>query len=908
MIPDDLRNALARNAHECADLEAILAPGRSSLRFRDLYDCVEDIRATLNQMGVGRGDRVVTALRRGPEAAVCFFGVGACATCVPLNPDYSEPEFEGYLARLRPRAVIVDLRERSAIAAAATRLGIPILELAALDAAPAGKFELRGESAGPCAEPGWAGPEDIALILLTSGTTARPKLVPMKHRHLLAYARAAKSHFALDHRDRNLHTVPMFHGHGLKSSLTAPIVAGSGVICPASFDVASFFAAVAELRPTWYSASYTMQQAILDRIQDHRRVARNAKLRFISSGSGRIDARVVRGLEAAFDAPVIDRYSMSETGILACNPLPPAPRKPGSVGRAVHNELRIADERGGVMPLGREGEVLARGPSVFEGYLDDPELNAQAFVGGWFRTGDLGRLDEDGYLTLTGRIKDLINRGGEKIGTAEVERAIAEHPTVASVCVFGVPHPTLGEEVAAAVVPVAGALVDERSIIDFARIRLASFKVPRRIVFTTDLPPSTAGKIDRKALAQRYAASQLEATSEIDPTGREPSPIAHEVAQLWGGLLKTGKVETNVDFFLAGGDSLGLAELLLAIGRRFAVNLNLRDLRDEDMTVSGLARLIENARNAPDLRTALPTDVLAINAAGDRPALFAFPGADGHAGSFVHLGRRLDVRQPCYGLNARGIDGRANPLARIEDLAASHLQTIRQLQPSGPYFLVGACFGARVAYEVARQVEVSGEQVGLLVMLDPSPPFTDSSGRPRGTGGIGIAPPRWLRWPRFVLGRLRLYAHDFAKLDGRKRIAFVRAKLRVMSEVVARGRALRGDSSEIHTIAVLAANRAAGRRYVPGPYAGPVVLALTEGRTQSGPRNFRLDWLKLIPQCGTPRYVPGRDTGDMLIPPNVDSLATCLHEWLDDAYARLDASDREDHVAPSTIAAAGEPA
>jgi thioesterase domain-containing protein len=278
-----------------------------------------------------------------------------------------------------------------------------------------------------------------------------------------------------------------------------------------------------------------------------------------------------------------------------------------------------------------------------------------------------------------------------------------------------------------------------------------------------------------------------------------------------------------------------------------------------------------------------------INVGCDRIPLFGIPGSDGYPGSFLHLGRLVDADRPFYGLESRGLDGAQPPLERIEDIASAHLETVRQLQPSGPYLLIGACFGGRVAYEMARQLEAAGDAVGLLAMLDPSPPLTDSRGRPRGQPSIPAASHRWSRLPRFVGRRIRLYAQEVMQLDGQNRAAYLRAKLRLVHAVLLQRDLFRGDRSELQRVAVYEANQRAGRRYVPGPYRGPAIVALTSGRVIAGPRNFRLDWFELMPQCGKPHFVPGRDTGDMLIPPNVYALAKCVNGWLAEAHAQGDA-------------------
>lgn len=344
------------------------------------------------------------------------------------------------------------------------------------------------------------------------------------------------------------------------------------------------------------------------------------------------------------------------------------------------NEVRVMDERGNFVSANAQGEIVARGPSVFDGYLDDPDANASAFVNGWFRTGDLGSMDELGQLTITGRIKEqLINQGGEKVAVSEVERVIAEHAAVARVCVFGVPHATLGEVVAAAVVPREGMLSTEGSIIEFARSRLAAFKVPRCVLFTTSIPMGATQKVDRLALARQCASLVQQAPIDVALQRGRASVVENEVARLWEELLQVRDVARDMDFFLAGGDSLRAAELSLAVRQRFSVDVSMRDLMRRGATVRGLAHLIEQS---PVIT--LPARLMPINADGDRRPLFAIPGSDGNPGSFIHFGRLIDPRQPLYGLGSRGFDGRETPLDRVEAIAADHLNAIRAFQPTGP--------------------------------------------------------------------------------------------------------------------------------------------------------------------------------------------------------------------------------
>jgi acyl-CoA synthetase (AMP-forming)/AMP-acid ligase II/acyl carrier protein len=584
------------------DSVAIEASGRRPLTHAALRDHVSATVSRLNAMGLGREDRVALVLPNGPETAVAFLSVAAAATCTPLNPVYQVAEFEFYLSDLGARALIVQAGLDSPAVYAARRGGVRVIELVCDPQAPAGLFTLRGE-AGPAPERGgFAQADDVALMLHTSGTTARPKLVPLTQSNLCTSARNIADWLALTPADRCLNVMPLFHVHGLVGVLMSSMSAGASVVCTPGFLAPRFLGWLDEFRPTWYSAVPTMHQDVLAQARADDHLARRAPLRFVRSSSAALPPSVMEELERVFDAPVIEAYGMTEASHqVASNPLPPRPRKPGSVGVAVGPQIAIMGEDSRLLPAGETGEVVIRGPSVMRGYESSPEVNEQAFADGWFRTGDQGRLDEEGYLYLAGRIKELINRGGEKIAPREVDEVLMAHPAVAQAATFAMPDPRLGEEVAAAVVLRPGYSATQESLRHFAAERLAHFKVPARVVIVDDIPKGPTGKLQRVGLADRLglAASPERAGQE----GQHVAPrteTERAITAIWEEVLGREGVGVEDDFLELGGDSMLATQVVSRIREMLGVELLLIALFDA-RTVAGLAQTVdEMRRSAPD--------------------------------------------------------------------------------------------------------------------------------------------------------------------------------------------------------------------------------------------------------------------------------------------------------------------
>ena len=498
--PTDIHALLERGGRE--DI-AIAAPEREPLSYGALRDQVGRTGDALGRAGIGRGDRVAIVLPNGPEMATAFLATAAHATAAPLNPAYRVDEFAFYLEDLRARALILEAGAETPAIEAAERVGVPIIGLAPEPGAGAGSFTLdmpagagdtRGDGAG----------DNAALVLHTSGTTSRPKIVPLTAANLCASARNIADWIALEPGERCLNIMPLFHIHGLMAGVMASLHAGACVICTPGFNALRVFAWLDEMAPTWLTAVPTMHQAILARAARNREIVARRRLRLLRSSSSSLPAPVMEELEATFDAPVIESYGMTEASHqMTSNPMPPAERRPGGVGIAAGPEVAIMDEAGRLQAPGTEGEVVIRGANVTHGYENNPEANAATFANGWFRTGDQGVIDGAGYLTLTGRLKEIINRGGEKIAPREVDDVLMAHPAVAQAVAFAVPHQKLGEDVAAVIVLREGAEAGERELRAFAADSLADFKVPRTILFRDEIPKGATGKLQRIGLAEK---------------------------------------------------------------------------------------------------------------------------------------------------------------------------------------------------------------------------------------------------------------------------------------------------------------------------------------------------------------------------------------------------------------------
>ena len=591
---------LSAQAADIPNSIALTAPGRAPLSYRQLLGQVELMAASLQGLGVGRRDRVAVVLPTGPEMAVAFLAVSSGAVFAPLNPACRENEFEFYLSDLKAKALIVQSGIDSPAISVARRQGIRMIEISPWLEAGARLSAPPVQEKSPSAPQSVAEPDDVALILYTSGTTAKPKRVPLTHRNLCASADSIKTTLQLSRSDRCLNLMPLFHIHGLVGGLLSSLAAGASVAVPERFDADHVFQWMEELQPTWYTAVPTIHHAILREARSRSCTHSELPLRFIRSSSAPLPAKLMAELEEVFKVPVIEAYGMTEASHqIASNPLPPDERKSGSVGLPAGSEVEIMDEEGNLLATGQIGEIVLRGLNVTRGYEENTEANRAAFTDGWFRTGDQGYLDADGYLFIVGRIKEIINRGGEKISPQEVEAVLMEHPAIFEAVAFPVAHETLGEDVAAAVVPKPNASITASDLQSFALSRLPGFKIPRRIAIVERIPKGPTGKVQRIKLAEQLGLEAVGGNeSQTRPKFVAPRTVVETtLAEIWREILGVERVGIHDNFFDLGGHSISCAQVINRVRSTLGAELSFQDFFDTP-TVAGLAGIIETKSRA----------------------------------------------------------------------------------------------------------------------------------------------------------------------------------------------------------------------------------------------------------------------------------------------------------------------
>jgi acyl-CoA synthetase (AMP-forming)/AMP-acid ligase II/acyl carrier protein len=589
---ESLSTLLRWHAMRTPHAPALVSFDGAVIDYGELTDTVASLAQRLCTAGIGEADRVVTVLPDSVDSALLLLAVLCTSACVPLNPGYAEPEIRAVLEAVGATVVITGAAARGAAAAAA--LDITVLRFT-------GRYdgyELIGQAVRGAGSPG---PLPAGTLLLrTSGTTAAGKLVPVGWRAMSAGAAASCRAYALGANDRRLNVMPLFHIQAIVGSLLCSLWCGSSVAIASPFSPPAIPGLLAERDVTWFSATPTMHRQILDAAPPVWRPP--STLRFVRVGSAALPQSLRARLEDFYQVPVVESYGMTEAHQIASTPLPPQPPAAGLVPTG--SRIAIVDEAGSpVTRPGVFGEIAVAGDNVIDGYLWPPEENHKAFTGGWFKTGDMGELLADGSLRITGRLKELIDRGGEKISPTEVEQVLLDHPAVADVAVFAIPDPVWTEQVGAAVVITPGHRQDPAELREFARARLAAFKVPSLFIFPDELPLTGTGKVSRRLLAELTAtpdgARERAAPQPGGATARNSTEAA--LIGIWAHALRTSAVGVDDDFFTLGGQSLEAVALLTMVHEVFGVRIEPIALFDEVTTVALMAELIARQRaGAPE--------------------------------------------------------------------------------------------------------------------------------------------------------------------------------------------------------------------------------------------------------------------------------------------------------------------
>jgi acyl-CoA synthetase (AMP-forming)/AMP-acid ligase II/acyl carrier protein len=599
---DTIYQMLRAGAEASPEAIAITSPGCEPMTYGRLFEQVDCIIKCLAEIGVARNDRIAIVMPNSAEMIAAFLGISCIGISAPINPRHTKQEIFSFLADLPATALVIQSGATSRAALAARERGIPVFEVAPAPNTIC-RFTVKGSALSSLARNRLPNPDDVALILPTSGTTSKPKKVLLTHRNLCASALAIRDSLRLKSSDRCLNVMPLFHIHGLVGGLLASLAAHASFVATPDFNVDQFFEWMSELLPTWYTAVPAIHQAILGRSRDQAETMIKGRLRFIRSSSAPLASKVLEELERVFKVPVIEAYGMTEASHqISSNPLPPCERKRGSVGVASITEVAIVDDEGNFLTAGKIGEIVLRGANVTSGY-EPEQMNQEAFSNGWFRTGDLGYLDADGYLFLTGRLKENVNRGGENISPREIDDVLLEHPDILQAAVFAISHPTLGETVAAAVVLRDDSQVTESKIREYLSERLANFKIPTRILMVDDIPKTSTGKVRRADLALIFAEPLK---SEFVAPKNDLEAL---VAGIYVDVLGSQQVGSGDNFFALGGDSLRATQVISRVRSLFAVNLSIATVFTKP-TVAELAK--EIAASVESIDEGSKTVILAL--------------------------------------------------------------------------------------------------------------------------------------------------------------------------------------------------------------------------------------------------------------------------------------------------------
>ncbi len=693
-----------------AGRDAILAPGRRAISHAALWDRTERLATTLRHLGLRPGDAVAMAMPDGPDALSAWLAVTWTAACAPLDATFQAAEFEFALASLEARALVVPTGATGPAVAAATAMGLAIVDATPDHQACVAAFAIR--TAGTRARaPSPAHAPETALLLHTSATTGRAKLVPLQHAQMAAMVRVLRSTLPEADAGRTLIITPHYHLHCL-SSVLIQLASGGAVIAAPGFRPEAFHQWLEAFCPTQYTAGPTVHRAILSLWPPGPLDAVYRSLRFVTSSGAPLPEAFRQELQQRLGVPVVEGYGLTEAGRVTMTPLDTRLHRPGSVGQCFGPEVAVVDGQDQPVPVGTVGEIVLKGETVISAYAHDPEANREVFRHGWFHTGDLGRLDDGGFLYLHGRLKEAINRGGEKILPYPIEAVLQGCPGVAEVAVFGFPHPRLGEDLGAAVVRRPDAQVTALQLREFALKALAPYKVPRRIIFVAAIPKGRTGKARRLDLSELLQGSEGAAEASAD-AGPPTDPIESVLAGLWSEMLGVDGVDRADDFFLLGGDSLLATTMLARVESHFACVVHPGSLA-ASATLARLADAVRAGLAPPDSHHPSRRCLITLQADGDGTPVF-LAGASGLWAR--HLVRHLGGERPVHILEAPG-RGHEPALRTVQELAERFIAELLNAASSRPVWVGGYSGGGLIAWEMARQLAAQRQPVEGVLLID----------------------------------------------------------------------------------------------------------------------------------------------------------------------------------------------
>lgn len=735
-FPDVLSLLRARAKSQPNEIAILHADGKAR-SYHALLERVESLAAYLmREHATGHRPRIAIVMPNGGAFSETLLAVTAIGVALPFNPQYTFTEFESYFVETEIEFLVTIADFAPVARQVAAKLGLPLIDVDSL------ALELPSSFIPSPA------PSDVAMVLLTSGSTGRAKRVPLSHQNVCTGARDVSTSLRLTPADRCLSMWELYHVGGLIDLLLAPLHSGGTIIATAGFDAARFFALLDQCKPTWYQAVPTaLGELTLMAPRIGYQAQATSSLRFVRSVAAALSPTLMSQVKSLFRVPVLQTFGMTEASPLICSTgFAESEQVPGSVGRSCGTEIGIFDTDWQRLGILAEGEVAIRGANVFSGYEADPSANEAAFRDGWFRTGDLGRVDQNGRLFLTGRIKELVNRGGEKVNLREVDDALLAQHGVFEAASFPVPHRTLGEDVAAAVVLREGFQISDNQIQKGVAAVLAPFKVPRQIIFLPALPRNAVGKIDRRQLAIDAADQLQQQGMAAAPLGSlSPTDLESLIAAIWAQELGLDSVGLLDDFVALGGDSLASLRVVLAV--EAATNLALpNDLATQLTTVRAMAALVAakgraRAGSAPIVKDSVTPEELrmiqAVMAMGDVPvlehgAIFKVVNRGAKLAPLIWFFNRPQKEMPAvcatfppdrplYGAFSGGKIFDMSD-ATMERLARLYVAQLMDMFAEGDFILGGNCKGARMAWEVAQQLQKKGRSVKKLCLLEFSTP------------------------------------------------------------------------------------------------------------------------------------------------------------------------------------------